>query len=145
MRLVFGSIIVAAIVALCGGCITVETTQSVQADAQPAPPAQTTKASAHVAPAAQAPALIPTPSAAAPPPSDQPTDESIGMEIRRRLNADPSTAVGIVAEVEDGKVTLRGTAPTLAVSWRAEAAAHSIKGVTSVVNQIIVNTPSPAP
>jgi len=72
------------------------------------------------------------------------TDEYIGTEIRRRLNADPETAVGIVAEVEDGNVTLRGEAPNLAVSWRAEGATRGVKGVKSVVNQIIVNTPAVA-
>ena len=70
------------------------------------------------------------------------TDAFIGTEIRQRLNADPATAVGIVVEVEDGRVTLHGEAPNLAVSWRAEGTARGVKGVKSVVNQIIVNTPS---
>ena len=69
-------------------------------------------------------------------------NESIGFEIRRQLNATPTTTAGIVVEVDDGKVTLRGTAPNLATSWRAEATAHAAKGVKSVVNQIVVNTPT---
>jgi osmotically-inducible protein OsmY len=85
---------------------------------------------------------VPPPASSDTSSSEAPTDESIGTEIRRRLNADPTTAVGIVAEVEDGKVTLRGAAPNLAVSWRAEGATRGVKGVKSVVNQIIVNTPA---
>ena len=71
-----------------------------------------------------------------------PTNESIGSEIRRQLNATPTTTAGIIVEVDDGKVTLRGTAPNLATSWRAEAIARAVKGVQSVVNQIVVNTPT---
>jgi len=85
---------------------------------------------------------LPSPASSDASTGEAPTDESIGTEIRRRLNADPETAVGIVVEVEDGKVTLRGEAPSLAVSWRAEGAARGVKGVKSVVNQVIVNIPS---
>jgi osmotically-inducible protein OsmY len=85
---------------------------------------------------------LPSPASSDTSSSEVPTDESIGTQIRRRLNADPATAVGIVVEVEDGKVTLRGAAPNLAASWRAEGAARSVAGVKSVVNQMIVNTPS---
>jgi osmotically-inducible protein OsmY len=74
--------------------------------------------------------------------ADQPTDETIGFQIRRLLNTDPTTSAGIIVEVDDGNVTLRGTAVTRASAWRAEGIAHSVKGVKSVVNQIIVNTPS---
>jgi len=44
--------------------------------------------------------------------------------------------------VVDGNVTLHGTATNRAAAWRAEGAARSVKGVKSVVNQIIVNAPS---
>src|ERR1017187_8050129 len=71
-----------------------------------------------------------------------PTNESIGSEVRRQLNATPTTTAGIVVEVDDGKVTLRGTAPNLATSWRAEAIAHAVKGAKVVVNQIVVITPT---
>src|ERR1039458_2399690 len=73
---------------------------------------------------------------------ETPTNESIGSEIRRQLNATPTTTAGIIVEVDDGKVTLRGAAPNLAAAWRAEAIAHAVKGVKSVVNQIVVNTPT---
>jgi len=81
----------------------------------------------------------------APSPSESdetPTNESIGLEIRRQLNTTPTTTAGIIVEVDEGKVTLRGTAPNLATSWRAEAIAHAVKGVKVVINQIAVNTPT---
>jgi len=76
---------------------------------------------------------------------EAPTNESIGLVIRRQLNATPSTTAGIIVEVDDGRVTLRGTAPNLAASWRAEAIAHAVKGVKAVVNQIVVITPTVPP
>ncbi len=76
---------------------------------------------------------------------ETPTNESIGLIIRRQLNATPTTTAGIIVEVDDGKVTLRGTAPNLATSWRAEAIAHAVKGVKAVVNQIVVITPTVPP
>jgi len=76
---------------------------------------------------------------------EAPTNESIGLVIRRQLNATPTTTAGIIVEVDEGKVTLRGTAPNLAASWRAEAIAHAAKGVKAVVNQIVVITPTVPP
>lgn len=76
---------------------------------------------------------------------EAPTNESIGSEIRRQLNGTPTMTAGIIVEVDDGRVTLRGTAPNLAASWRAEGLAHATKGVKSVVNQIVVITPSVPP
>jgi osmotically-inducible protein OsmY len=73
---------------------------------------------------------------------EAPTDESIGTEIRHQFSATPTTTAGIIVEVDDGKVTLRGTAPNLATSWRAEGLAHAVKGVKAVVNQIVVITPT---
>ena len=120
-----GSVISMATLAVCGGCVSQPAEKSAQDNPRPAvgeslpPPASPDVSSGQAA-----------------------TDVSIGTEIRQRLNADPATAVGIVVEVEDGNVTLRGEAANLAVSWRAEGAARGVKGVKSVVNQIIVNTPS---
>jgi hypothetical protein len=65
-------------------------------------------------------------------------NEDIGFAIRRRLNENPAETAGIIIEVDDGKVILRGAAPNLPASWRAEAAARSVKGVKEVSNQIIV-------
>lgn len=66
------------------------------------------------------------------------SNEDIGFEIRRRLNDNPGEAAGIIVEVDEGKVTLRGVAPTLAAAWRAEGAAKSVKGVKEVTNRIVV-------
>jgi osmotically-inducible protein OsmY len=74
-----------------------------------------------------------------------PTNESIGSEIRRQLSATPTSTAGIVVEVDDGTVTLRGRAPDLATSWRAEGIARAAKGVKTVVNQIVVITPTVPP
>jgi len=138
-RFVSHSIITAAIVALCVGCISVSPLTPPQA-ASPQTAPRPVEAPAATA---QAPAPTPAPVISAPSSGEAPTDESIGDEIRRRLNADPTTAVGIVAEVQDRKVVLRGTAPTMAVAARAETAARGVLGVESVVNEIIVNNPNP--
>jgi osmotically-inducible protein OsmY len=66
------------------------------------------------------------------------SNEDIGFEIRRRLNDNPGESAGIIVEVDEGKVMLRGVAPTLAAAWRAEGAAKSVKGVKEVTNRIIV-------
>ena len=66
------------------------------------------------------------------------SNEDLGFEIRRQLNNDPAATAGIIVEVDEGKVTLRGVAPNLAAAWRAEAAARSVKGVKQVVNHILV-------
>ncbi|MGA2605665.1 MAG: BON domain-containing protein [Verrucomicrobiia bacterium] len=124
----FGSAVIMATLAFCSGCASPSADKSAQADSQPA---------------MRAPGEpLPSPASSDTSSSEAPTDESVGTAIRRRLNADPATAVGIVVEVEDGKVTLHGAAPNLAASWRAEGAARGVAGVKSVANQIIVNTPS---
>ena len=69
---------------------------------------------------------------------DAVSNEEIGFEIRRRLNNDPAATAGIIVEVDEGRVTLRGVAPNPSAAWRAEAAARSVKGVKQVVNQILV-------
>jgi osmotically-inducible protein OsmY len=71
-------------------------------------------------------------------PGDIVSNRDLGFEIRRRLNDSPADTAGIVVEVDDGKVILRGSAPNLPAAWRAEAAARSVKGVKEVLNQIIV-------
>lgn len=116
--------VIIASVVFCSGCATEanksnETQPSMRAMGQPVPsPADSNEA---------------------------PTNESIGSEIRRQLNGTPTTTAGIIVEVDDGVVTLRGAAPNLAASWRAEGTAHAVKGVKSVVNQIVVITPTVPP
>ena len=72
-------------------------------------------------------------------PMDLISDEDIGFEIRRRLNADPVAMAGVIVEVSDGNVLLRGVVPNLAAAWRAEAEARSVAGVKEVTNQIRAN------
>ncbi|NQU10963.1 BON domain-containing protein [bacterium] len=67
------------------------------------------------------------------------SDETIGAEVRRRLNlADPARTAGVIVEVRAQRVLLRGVAPTLAAAWRAEAAARSTPGVAAVRNEILI-------
>ncbi len=127
VRFLFHSVIVTATLVFFGGCASPSTEKSAPAEPQPAMRAL------------GQPAAPPSSDSQT---SDEPTDESIGIEIRRLVNTDPVAAAGIIIEVDDGRVTLRGTAVNRAAAWRAEGAAHSVKGVKSVVNQINVNTPS---
>ncbi len=135
-RFLFSSVIIAVVLSFLVGCTpikpsgTIEPQPAMRAVGQPVAP-----------PPSSPPAPPPSPSKAGT--TDEPTDETIGFQIRRLLNTDPTTGAGIIVEVEDGNVTLRGTAPNQAAAWRAEGVARSVKGVKSVVNQIIVNTPSP--
>ena len=67
------------------------------------------------------------------------SDEAIGIDVRQQLDlAGAPLTSSVVIDVSDGVVTLRGSAPSLAAAWRAEAAAHSVKGVKTVINQILV-------
>lgn len=129
-RFLFRSVIVTATLAFFGGCASPSTDKPAAAEPQPAMRAL------------GQPVTPPAPPGSGTPTTDEPTDESIGFQIRRLLNTDPTTGAGIIVEVVDGNVTLRGTASTRAAAWRAEGVARSVKGVKSVVNQIIVNAPS---
>ena len=76
------------------------------------------------------------------------TDEAIGLEIRRRMQSEaPAETAGVIINVNDGVVTLGGSAPSLQASWRAQAVANAVKGVKSVVNKLVINAPpsTPAP
>lgn len=67
-------------------------------------------------------------------------DEAIGQEVRRKLELqNAAEAAGILVEVDGGVVTLRGFAPSLGAAWRAEAAAHAVKGVKKVFNRLSVS------
>src|SRR5260221_351019 len=123
-RYFFASGVIIASVAYCGGCA-----MNPDKPNEPQPAMR----------AMEQPVPSPTES------GEEPTNESIGLVIRRQLNATPTTTAGIIAEVDDGKVTLRGTAPNLATSWRTEAIARAAKGVKVVVNQIVVITPTVPP
>ena len=129
-RFLFRSMIVTATLAFFGGCAS---PPEKPAQSEPQPEMR----------ALGQPVVPPAPAVASDTQTGEgPTDESIGFQIRRMLNADPTTSAGITVEVDGGNVTLRGRALTRAAAWRAEGVARAVKGVKSVVNQIIVNTPS---
>ena len=68
------------------------------------------------------------------------SDETIGREIRRRLElTDPAATAGVIVEVSEANVTLRGVTPSLAAAWQAEAAARATAGVKQVANEIVVH------
>ena len=121
------SAIIAALAAFGGGCASAPAHKQAEAEPQPAMRALGQPA---------------TPTGES---GDAPTVDTIGSEIRRQLNTDPVPTAGIIVEVDGETVTLRGTAPNLATSWRAEAIAHAVKGVKTVVNQIIVPPPATTP
>lgn len=128
VRFFFISVIMAGVAALGGGCASAPADKQAQDEPTPAMRALGQP--------------VPQPVPSATPSGEEPSNDSIGLQIRRLLDTDPVASAGIIVEVDDGKVTLRGKAPTLAASWRAEGIAHSVKGVKSVVNQIIVNPPA---
>lgn len=112
----FAWAVVVVLAAFCGGCASTNTHKEAQAEDKPALRAMGEGVEA----------------------SDAVSNEEIGFEVRRRLNDDPAATAGIIVEVDEGRVTLRGVAPNAAAGWRAEAAARSVKGVKQVVNQILV-------
>ncbi len=70
---------------------------------------------------------------------ESPSDETIGAEIRRRLQSvDPAGTAGVVIEIQDGVVTLRGAVPDIATAWRAEAQARAVPGTKQVINHLLV-------
>jgi osmotically-inducible protein OsmY len=77
------------------------------------------------------------------------TDEEIGREIRRRMQSEaPAETASVIVNVNDGVVTLEGSAPSLQASWRALAVVNSVKGVKLAVNKLVINAPpttAPAP
>jgi len=85
VRLLFRSVIVTATLAFFAGCASPSTDKPAQADTQPAMRAL------------GQPVVSPSPPPASDTqPGDQPTDETIGFEIRRLLNTDPTTGAGII-------------------------------------------------
>jgi osmotically-inducible protein OsmY len=68
-----------------------------------------------------------------------PSDEQISQDVSSALSG------GITASTKDGVVTLSGICPDEACKSSNETSAKNVKGVKSVVNNIIVNAPPPAP
>ena len=78
---------------------------------------------------------------------DAHSDEAIGLQIRNQFQATaPAETAAVTVEVNDGIVTLHGSAPTQAAAWRAQAVATAVKGVKSVINQVVITSrPSTPP
>lgn len=101
------------------------------------------------APAAQAPASAMDPSTTASPTPATPAsgggglfmgDAGITAAIKSNLAADSElSALKIDVDTSDGRVTLKGTAPTAAAAERAATMAKAVTGVTSVDNQLTVS------
>lgn len=69
----------------------------------------------------------------------QVSDDVIYDQVRRKLAADAEVkGGGLQVEVQQGVVTLRGTVRTDKQKTKAEKIAHKVKGVTKVVNQLLV-------
>lgn len=64
-------------------------------------------------------------------------DEAIGFEVRKRIDAaGVGDLAGVIVEVENGVVTLRGSTMNRSAAFRAEGAARSVAGVKNVINAI---------
>jgi len=67
------------------------------------------------------------------------TDDAIYDEVRQKLATDTLVKGGaLVVEVASGVVTLRGKVKTDKQKTRAESLAKKVKGVTKVVNELLV-------
>lgn len=71
------------------------------------------------------------------------TDEQIQQEVLRELAYDSSVQPNeIGVAVKDGIVTLTGTVDSFLKRWAAEEAAHRVRGVKAVANDIEVRLPA---
>src|SRR3977135_1714888 len=73
------------------------------------------------------------------------TDAQIQSDVLAELKWDsrvPPNEIGVV--VKDGVVTLTGRVDSYAKKWAAEEAAHRVRGVKAVANDIEVHLPSSA-
>lgn len=89
-----------------------------------------------------APVIVNNPPATAPASgstSKYPDDSAIQAAVDKKLKDDPIfSALGILASVADGKVTLTGIVKSDALKAQVERAVRNIKGVKSVDNQITI-------
>jgi osmotically-inducible protein OsmY len=78
---------------------------------------------------------------------DAHSDEAIGQQIRNQFQATAAAdTAAVTIEVNNGIVVLRGSAPSQAASWRAQALATAVNGVKSVINQLVITSrPSTPP
>ena len=73
-------------------------------------------------------------------------DMGITAEMNARLAQDRQlSALRIDVDTADGRVTLRGSAPTLAARERATEIARGIDGVVGVANELQIQAPAGGP
>jgi hyperosmotically inducible protein len=66
-------------------------------------------------------------------------DAAISVEVKAKLAQDPSlSALRIDVDTADGRVDLRGTAPSATARERATVLAQAVTGVTTVNNQLTI-------
>ena len=73
------------------------------------------------------------------------TDEQVQREVQAELKWDARlqpNEIGVI--VKDGVVTLTGWVDTYLKKWAAEEAAHRVRGVKAVANDIEVRLPTSA-
>ena len=75
-------------------------------------------------------------------PACKPKDTDIQASFNEKAKANAQMA-NISASVTDGVITLSGQCPDAACKSSAEETARDVKGVKSVVNNIVVDTPAP--
>lgn len=75
--------------------------------------------------------------------SDTTRDVALTASIKTELARDPSlSALAINVDTNEGRVSLRGKAPSAAAVQRATAIAQATQGVVSVDNQLVVEPSS---
>ncbi|MBO9152694.1 BON domain-containing protein [Chitinophaga sp. GCM10012297] len=72
----------------------------------------------------------------------KPSDAKLQKEVNDKL---ATAAPGVIAEVKGGVATLSGEVMDDAAKTTAEDAAKSVKGVKSVVNNVMLTPPPPPP
>ncbi len=75
-------------------------------------------------------------------PACKPKDSDIQASFNEKAKANAQMA-NVTASVSDGVVTLTGQCPDAACKTSAEQTAQDVKGVKSVVNNIVVDIPAP--
>lgn len=75
-------------------------------------------------------------------PACKPKDSDIQASFNEKAKANAQMA-NISASVTGGVITLTGQCPDAACKTSAEETAKDVKGVKSVVNNIVVDTPAP--
>lgn len=109
---------------------------------QPAPQQQPPVIITQPAPATQqAPIIVNPPASSGGGAAAETGDAVIQAAIDKRIGEDPTlAAMGVMATVLNGKVTLVGTAKSEALKSQIERMVRSVKGVKEIDNQVVVIT-----